>query len=239
MITIKKNLSPNLKIPKFKVDGLLHPKLNDYELTSLLNKHNFTLFLGKSGSGKTSLEISFLTSIFKNVYHNIFLFAPSHSRASVSNNFWEKNLPEEQIFDDLTLENLQNTYDYSQENAENGYKTLIIIDDNQKYLKDLDIQKLLLHMVNNRRHACLSIHLLCQNYFQIPKQVRMALTNLFVFKVSKPEITNIYNEQIESSKELFDKIMSISFNKKHEFLFIDCLTKRIFLNFDEIIYQLE
>jgi GTPase SAR1 family protein len=235
-IVIKKNKAPNLRVPKFNVDLELHEKLNEYELTKLLNKHNFTLFLGKAGSGKTSLEISFLSSIFKKVYHNIFLFAPSSSRASVSNSFWEKNIPSDQIFDDLTYEALEYTYDYAQTNASEGFNTLIIIDDNQKYLKDMEIQKLLLHMVNNRRHAQLSIHLLCQNYFTIPKQVRMALTNLFVFKVSKPELTNIFEEQIETSKELFEKILSISFNKKHEFLFIDSTTKRIFLNWDEIVY---
>lgn len=238
-IVIKKNKAPNLKVPKFNVDNQLHEKLNEYELTKLLNKHNFTLFLGKAGSGKTSLEISLLSSIFKKVYHNIFLFAPSNSRASVSNSFWEKHIPEDQIFDDLSLEALEYTYDYAQDNASQGFNTLIIIDDNQKYLKDIEIQKLLLHMVNNRRHAQLSIHLLCQNYFTIPKQVRMALTNLFVFKVSKPELTNIFEEQIETSKDLFDKILSISFNKKHEFLFIDSTTKRIFLNWDEIVYQNE
>jgi hypothetical protein len=239
MIQLKKNKVPNLKIPKFNVDVPLHEKLNDYELTSLLNKHNFTLFLGKAGSGKTSLEISFLSSIFKKVFHNIFLFAPSHSRASVSNGFWEKNIPSEQIFDDLTFENLQYVNQFAQTNSEEGFKTLVIIDDNQKYLKDIQIQGLLLHMVNNRRHSCLSIHLLCQNYFTIPKQVRMALTNLFIFKVSKPELTNIFDEQVETSKDLFEKIVSISFNNKHEFLFIDSNSKRIFLNWDEIIYNNE
>ena len=238
-ITIKKNKAPKLTVPKFKVDNELNDKLNEYELTKLVNKHNFTLFLGKAGSGKTSLEISLLKSVFRKVYHTIFLFAPSNSRASVSNNFWEKNIPEDQIYDDLDYPTLEYVYDYAQENASDGFNTLIIIDDNQKNLKDVEIQKLLLHMVNNRRHAQLSIHLLCQNYFTIPKQVRMALTNLFVFKVSKPELTNIFDEQIETSKDNFEKILSISYNKKHEFLFIDASSKRIFLNWDEILYNNE
>ena len=45
-INIKKNKAPNLKVPKFNVDHELHEKLNEFELTKLLNKHNFTLFLG-------------------------------------------------------------------------------------------------------------------------------------------------------------------------------------------------
>ena len=56
-ITIISNKIPTLKMPKFSVDTELDSKLNDYELTSLMNKSNFTLFLGKPGSGKSSLLI--------------------------------------------------------------------------------------------------------------------------------------------------------------------------------------
>src|ERR1017187_8280142 len=99
---IKRNTKPELKIPKFIVDGELAPKLNNFELTSLINKHNFTLVLGKAGPGKSSLEISLLQtpSLFKNVFHNIILFCPVSSRASIKNDFWNKNLPAEQIHDE-------------------------------------------------------------------------------------------------------------------------------------------
>lgn len=236
-LTLKKNKSPNLKIPSFVVDGELHNKLNQFELTKLLNKHNFTLILGKAGQGKSSLEIGFLQtpSLFKSVFHNIILFCPINSRQSLKNDFWGKNLPDDQIYDELTYETLQQAYDVAQENASEGFKTLIIMDDVQKYLKDNDIQKLLLHMVNNRRHAQLSIHLLCQNYYTIPKQVRMALTNLFIFKVSKPELSNIFNEQVEIPNEIFNNILQMSYKNKHDFIFIDTNTKKIFLNWDEII----
>ena len=78
-----------------------------------MNKSNFTLFLGKAGSGKSSLLISFLQtpSLFKKVYHNIFLFMPSNSRNSIRNGFFDKNLPADQIYDDVNLENLQAVYD--------------------------------------------------------------------------------------------------------------------------------
>lgn len=84
-------------MPKFSVDTELDSKLNAYEITSLMNKSNFTLFLGKAGSGKSSLLISFLQTpaLFKKVYHNIFLFMPSNSRNSIRNGFFDKNLPAE------------------------------------------------------------------------------------------------------------------------------------------------
>jgi hypothetical protein len=87
---------------------------------------------------------------------------PPNLRSSVSDNFFEKNLPEEQLFDELNEENLQLVYDIAQENRLNGTKTLIILDDVQKSLKDNNVSKLLLHMVNNRHHASLSIWMCCQ-----------------------------------------------------------------------------
>ena len=236
---IKHNEKPEMKLPKFSVDAELSNKLNKYELTKLINKHTFTLLLGKAGQGKSSLEIGLLQtpSLLKNVYHNILLFCPANSRASISNDFWSKSLPDEQIFDEITIDTLQHAYDMAQENAMEGYKTLIIMDDCQKYLKDNDIQKLLLHMVNNRRHAQLSIHLLCQNYFSIPKQIRMALTTIFAFKVSKPEMNNIFEEQIELEPALFTKILNIAYKTKHDFIFMDCNSRRMFINFDEVIFD--
>ena len=236
-IEIIKNTAPNLKLPKFNVDGELHKNLNDYPLTQCLNKSNFTLFLGKAGQGKSSLAIGLLKTkgLFRGVYHNIYLFCPPNSRSSISNDFWGNNLPEDQVYDELNIENLQNVYNLCQDEATEGFKSLIILDDVQKYLKEPEIQKFLLHIVNNRRHALVSVWVLAQNYFQIPKQVREALTNAFIFKVSKPEFINIFSELIEKPKEIFQQILeNIAYKEKHSFMFVDCQTGRIFSNWDEL-----
>tara|TARA_R110000868_G_scaffold96904_3_gene266543 strand:- start:5485 stop:6216 length:732 start_codon:yes stop_codon:yes gene_type:complete len=234
-ITIKKNNEPPLKKPKFTVDGKLHDKLDDYEITRLMNKHNFSLFLGKAGSGKSTLLISLLQSprMFKNIYHNIILFCPPNSRASIKNDFWSV-LPDEQIYDELNYDNLAEAYSLAEQNALEGFRTLIVLDDVQKSLKG-ECEKLLLHMVNNRRHSNLSIWLACQTYKSIPMQVRMGLTSLFVFKINKQEMKNIFDEQVEISDEVFKEILEISFNKLHDFIFIDTNSQRIFLNWDEIL----
>src|ERR1700722_19418922 len=226
-------------MPTFIADGQLATKLNDYELTALLNKHNFTLFLGKAGSGKSSLAISLLQTptVFKKVFHNIILFCPINSRVSVKNDFWNKNLPAEQIYDDLPIENLSSAYTLVEENAKEGFKTLIVLDDVQSALKNIEIQKLLLHCVNNRRHGYLSIWLLCQSYITIPRMVRNALTDLFIIKISKNDMHLIFNEQIEMDYDKFTNVLENSFKNSHDYLFIDSNTKRLFINFDEIIYN--
>lgn len=234
-ISILKNKIPVLKLPKFSVDNELDSKLNEYPITSLMNKSNFTLFLGKAGSGKSSLLISFLQtpSLFKKVYHNIFLFMPSNSRASIRNGFFDNNLPEEQIFDDVNLENLQSVYDKAQEDAREDLNTLLIFDDVQKYFKG-ENEKLLLHIINNRRHSRISIWFACQTYGSIPKQVRQGLTNLFIFKVNKVEMENIFTECIEQHKKSFLEILNLVYDKSHNFLFLDTNSQRLFKNWDEI-----
>lgn len=238
MIHIKENKIPLLHKPSFLVDGEIHSKLNEIEIFKLMNKAHFGLFLGKAGSGKSSMCISFLNSKegFKKCFHNIILFCPPNSRASIKNDFWGNNLEEDNIFDELNLENLETAYNIAESNAEEGYKTLIILDDVQKYLKG-DCEKFLLHMVNNRRHACLSIWLCCQNYKNIPLQVRQNLTDLFIFKVNKNELSNIFDEQIEIFKNKFDDIINRIFRKPHDFLYINSLNQRFFDNWNEIIIE--
>jgi len=240
MISIKKNEEPKLNKPTFSVDGKLHEKLDDFEITKLMNKHNVTLFLGRGGSGKSTLLISFLKSkpLFKRIYHKIILFCPPNSRGSISNDFWGKNLETEDIYDELTLENLQEAYAIAEANRDEGLRTLVIFDDVQKQMKG-EAEKLLLHMINNRRHASLSLWLACQNYISIPKQVRQNLTDMFIFKVSKVEMGNIFTEHLEVSKEVFEKLQQILFKQPHEFLYINTLTGRMFQNWNELIINNE
>ena len=235
-ITIKHNKAPNLSQVKFTVDGKLDAKLDNIEIFKCMNKANFTLFLGKGGSGKSSKIISFLKSRegFKKIYHDIILFCPPNSRDSIKDDFWGKNLLPENIFDDLSMENLETAYSMAEQNAQEGYRTLIILDDVQKSLKG-DNQKFLLHMVNNKRHASLSIWLACQNYKSIPPQIRAVITDMFIFKINKQEMEFIFEEHIEETKKKFEEILKLLFKNEHDFLYINTMSQRLFNNWDELI----
>ena len=184
MLKLKNNKKPNLNIPSFSVDNKLKDKLDNIEIFKLMNKSHFALFLGKAGSGKSSLVINFLSSkdAFKKCFHNIFLFCPANSRSSIKDDFWENNLEEEQIYDDLTIDNLIDAYSKIEQDSLQGFKSLIILDDFKKNLKG-DCEKFLLHIINNRRHNRICIWICFQNYKTIPLQVSLTLTDLFIFKV--------------------------------------------------------
>jgi hypothetical protein len=233
---LKPNKKPNLKTPEFSVDGKLKNTLDEIEIFKLMNKSHFCCFLGKAGSGKSSLVISFLQSkeAFKKCFHNIFLFCPSNSRLSIKNDFWGSNLDEEYIYDDLTMDNLIDAFAKIEIDTDKNLKSLIILDDVQKNLKG-DCEKLLLHMINNRRHNKLCVWLCCQNYKSIPMQVRLTLTDIFIFKIGKQELENIYDELTEIEKNKYNLITNNSYKKLGDFIYLNTLTQKIFNNWDEIL----
>lgn len=237
-ITIKHNPVPKLTIPKFSVDNELDAKLNQYPITELMNKSNFTVFLGKAGSGKSSLLISFLKSktLFYRTYHTIILFMPPNSRQSIRGGFFDKMLPASQIYDEVSLDSLMEAYNIAQANAQEDYTTLMIFDDVQKYFKG-ENEKFLLHMINNRRHARLSLWFACQTYNSIPRQVRQGITDLFVFKINKTEMENIFAEQFEQHKERFIEILKFVFQKNHDFMYLNTNSQRMFSNWNELLIE--
>ena len=91
-IEIKKNKELILDIPEFTCDNNpLGEHLNKYEILAHLNSFRFTAIIGKPGSGKTSLLISFLTGkgkkkVFRKVFDHIHLVMPKSSRESMKNN---------------------------------------------------------------------------------------------------------------------------------------------------------
>lgn len=238
-IRIKKNIKPKLKTCVMNCDNKLHEKLDKYELTKFMNQHSTNLLIGKPRSGKTSLLYSLFQSnkMLKKVFHNIYLFQPSHSRSSMKDKLFDV-LDEENKIEELSYENLLDVKERIQ-NAEPEENNCIIIDDMTAYLKDNDIVKLLKELVFNRRHLHVSIFFLCQTWFSVPKDVRKLFSNIFIFKVSKNELKTIFDEVVEDKEKIdnIDNIRKIVYDKQYEYLFINTDSGRLFRGFDEIIIE--
>eukprot|EP01039_Chlorochromonas_danica_P011995 gene11995-13607_t len=85
---------------------------------------------------------------------------------SLKNNIF-KALPDEQLFDELNLENIHALNEQIKENREEGLKSLVIMDDVQRALKDNNVVKVFKEMVANQRHLNCSFIILLQNYFAL------------------------------------------------------------------------
>lgn len=232
-IQIIENEKPKMPECKMLCDTGLHNKLDKYELTKFLNQHSTTLFIGKPRSGKTSLLFSLIKGVLKKCFHRIYCFQPSESRASMSDDLFGK-LPQDQVYDELNVDNLQEVMDRIRIDAAKGLNSLIIFDDQTAHLKKKDTMQLFKELIYNRRHLHCSLYFCVQTFYSVPKDLRRLWTNLFVFKTSKDEFQNIWNELIEYDESLLPKIRKLVYDKPYQYLFLNTDTQRMFKMWDEI-----
>jgi hypothetical protein len=231
MFQIKENDKPKLKTCEMLCDKKLHSKLDNYDLTSFMNNHSTTLFIGRPASGKTSLLYSFFKSkdIFKNTFDKIFLFQPSQSRQSMKDKLFDR-IPDDQKYEELTLENLNNVEENLSE-----HNNVILFDDMAVFLRDKSIKKKLKELVFNRRHKHLSIIFLVQTYMSLESDIRKMFSNLFIFKCSKREMETIFDEHVELQNEYVLPIMKVVFDEPYQYLFLNTDSQRLFKGFDELL----
>lgn len=247
---IQRNNEVQLRMPTFEVDEPLATHLDDIPLLSYLNKSFACSFIGRAGSGKTSLMLGLLQTKnkFKRVFNKIYVFMPDYSRGSMKKCVFDC-LPEDQIYNELNINTLTDVYNKIMENTKTpvydqsgnilakGMKSLIIFDDVQDSFKG-DCEKLLLKIINNRRHLRTSLMIVAQSYIKMSRDVRKALTNHFLFNLSKQEYDDIHTERVYICKKEWDTVLKEyrkgNTNKKGNFLFLDPEKCKFFINWDEV-----
>jgi len=236
IINLKK---PKIKTPVMKCDKVLHPKLDKYEVSSYLNGHSTNLLVGKPKSGKSSLMWGMLSSpkLLNRVYHNVYLFQPSHSRSSIKNNIF-KNHDKDKMFDELTFENLNEVMQRIKSTPADE-NNVIIFDDQASYLKNKDTLQMFKELIFNRRHIRTSIYFLNQTFFSVPKELRRLFSNMFIFKVSKNELQNIFDENVEDEfiKSMLPDISKLVFDKPFSYLFINTDNQKFYKKFDRLEFN--
>jgi uridine kinase len=225
---------PNIDPIKFTCDEKLCPSLDKYPMVrDNLNTFRTTAIIGRQGSGKTSLTINIVKKLYKKKFHKIYLFMPRTSIASLKNNIFEA-LPEDQVFDELNYENIHNLNETIKENRENGMKSLIIMDDVQRALKDHGVVKVFKEMVANQRHLNVSIIVLLQNYFALDNKVRELIHNVIFFKMDKRQTMKLFNECAEMPQSAFNDLNDFIFDEPYNWCLINQRNKKIYKNFDEV-----
>jgi KaiC/GvpD/RAD55 family RecA-like ATPase len=239
-IEIKHNKKMDLEIPEFNCDNNpLGKHLLKYDMLQNLNGYKFTGIIGKPGSGKTSLLISFLTGkkdkkVFRKVFDHILLVMPSTSRGSMKKNIFEKH-PADKMFEELDASAINNIHERLLKSSAEKEKTLLILDDVGASMKNNDIQTILRKIIYNRRHLKCHIVILLQSYLSCPKEVRKLLNNIFIFKPSKVEFENLFDELFETKKDGAHDIMKIAYDEPHAYLMLNVENQRMFRGFDEIV----
>ena len=159
---------------KNNLDKILDPKLSE-ELPNY-NGFNFVI-CGSSGSGKTTLLYSLMKQGkrkgirhgYKGLFDKIYIVSPTIGNDSIKNDPF-KSLPENQIYKELTLENLDEILQNLESNRKENKNSLLILDDvGSELKKSKAIEKKLISLIQNRRHISLSIFMLLQKFRDAPR----------------------------------------------------------------------
>jgi hypothetical protein len=162
---------------------------------------------------------------------------PTNSIQSLKKNPF-KVLPEENLYDELNEETINDIYNRIDAYSKDGEKTLLLIDDMTADLKKSKVvETILKRIVYNRRHLKCNIILTAQSYVNIPLDIRKCITSCIMFRPPKKEMEILFNELIESKKEMFIEIMKTVFDDKHNFLFVNIPTQLMFKNFDSLVFK--
>ena len=94
--------------------------------------------------------------------------------------------------------------------------------------------EVLKRLIFNRRHLKLNIIITSQSYVNLPLDLRKNISNLILFKPSKKEFQLVFDELVETKKELFRDVLKISYDDPHNFLFLNVNSQRMFKNWDEL-----
>ena len=230
--------APNLPPVKMVCDRVIDPKLTEHEaIRCCFSTSSTTIVAGGMGSGKTSFVIQMLQSVMKKVFHDIILMMPTVSYESISDksNPFLKIDPEN-IYHEFNSDTLSEIYAKVEENASEGYFTLLIIDDFGADIKTKANEMILNQMFLKQRHLRLSTFVLVQNFYMVPKKLREVVGNLIMFNTSKSQNYKVFRELFDLKPDQYMELLRM-LPTSHDYLMLNLKYKRIFVNFDEVSFD--
>lgn len=231
---------PKLKNVKMQCDCIIDEKLTKYPAVEcLFATHNFTIFAGLMGQGKSTKVLQLLSSVFKKCFEHIYVVIPEISLHSISekDNLYKKYLDDgDHLYHEYTPEVLMTIYEKLLANAEEGMNSLVIIDDFGSEFKNKETERILNKIIIKMRHLHATVFLLAQNPTQLPLKWRQMMTNLVLFNIGKSSLERVFNETIQLSQDQFDKLCTL-YREPHDCLMMSLKHRRIFKDFDEVVLK--
>ena len=234
-------VKPKMKGVTMKCDEIIDDKLLKYPAVECaFGMANFTLLTGKMGQGKTSVLISLLRGPLYRCYTNCFVIIPQVSLQSISkkDNIFLNNVEEEYIYNEYSEEVLDEIYNKLLVASADGEHSILAIDDfGAMFKKDKYAATVLNKIITKMRHLRVSVILLCQNIYQLPKGWREIATNLITYNLGKSQMNKIFKEFYDYKDDQFHQIMRL-YKNPHDWLLLNLKHRRLFFKLEkEIIFN--
>ena len=194
-----------IKVPKLKNDETVKLKETLPPLHSI--------FIGKTGSGKSNLLINLILRNrvfgYLKYYQKIYIISPSlcyDNTFDIFNDYdnEKKGYAKIELVDEFNDAILQNIIEEIKQeyDADNKRRTLVLLDD---CINELKSNSTYLQVLFTRgRHFKTSVWISTQAYKKVPKTLRLNCIDVFIFGgSSKNELEDLYNEVGTGSKDQF------------------------------------
>jgi len=221
----------SFQVEKVKIiDSKTKVKQNPYYNKYVIPNHpSRVCFSGKSASGKTNLCCFILGKYFKKYYTKVYVFSPT---IEIDDNWRCKNLQSKKMeiigysgYDDEILQEIVDEQKeiINQDGIEKSDPLLIIFDDVASD-KEVKKSKLVLDLFFSGRHVNASIWFLTQSYNQLPRKMRLNLTNVFIYPTSNQQEINIIESEHGSpylDKKQFVELFKYATKTRYSFLHVN------------------
>jgi hypothetical protein len=186
------------------------------------NKHyilpcSMMLFIGGTGSGKSTILCEFLLNRKNKSFYEIIIFNPVNLDEPIYN-FLYKCCPDIQMIDEI--ESLPDLKDF--ENSKDKEKLLVV--DDFINLNKKDMKKIEKYLISSRKYGFTCI-LMAQNYVSVPKIITRNISYFIIFKLNDNVSINtiIKNHNIYNiDKDFIMKCYLEATKEKKNFALIDC-----------------
>ncbi len=185
--------------------------------------------IGTPGSGKSTLieRLIFSEELYCRKFNRVLYITPSkfdHIKLVEGENWYKC----------ISIPWIQNKIQDLDEIGQ-PIKLLIVLDDCVSELPAYAKDQGLISLIYNRRHVTPNINIswiiVSQKYNLIPLSIRTMFTGLFLFRLPKTQIDDVFKDVIIPNSKGLRRSLDALWRNKHDFIFINNDNYKIFHNF--------
>lgn len=253
------NANNNLNIvenkKKFDIYNVKDKKENFYKKKDIIPNVPFRCaIIGRShvsGKGVVATNLICQDNFYFGDFDNIYIFSPSIGSCQKIQAIIDYcQIPEQNLFKNPTLEDIEVVYEFVKEQFETDLKnkkkvqhTLFYFDDlgsTNIFRKDYTIMS---KLFQNSRHQCISIITCFQAYSSMMPSIRENVNFLILFNMSNRQLEMVENDHAFCSRKEFRNLFREATKEKHSFMTVnyDNPTYKLYQdkNFNYIKYNLK